>query len=384
MTSLLHVFGDTFPAFGASLLLGAMVVASYTFAVALAAGASGRARTLQAARFGAYGTVALIGTAVVCLAYAFVTHDFRIRYVAHYSDRSMPLHYLFTALWGGQDGSLLWWLFLLSAYIGVCVRWLGKRYLELQPYVIATLMAIVLFFCVLMAFAANPFATNLAGARADGEGLNPLLQNYWMVIHPPCLYTGFVGCSVPFAFAVAALVTGRLDHEWIVASRKWTLFAWMFLGIGNTLGMLWAYESLGWGGYWGWDPVENAAFMPFLMASAYVHSVMIQERRGPAEGVERLPRRADVLSHDLRHVPDSVRDDRERPRVRAVVDRQLLRGVPGAPRRLRGDARPVALARAARSPAVDSPAQGGGRVGLARHRRVRPRARLHLAPVRCR
>jgi cytochrome c-type biogenesis protein CcmF len=280
MTSLLHIFGETFPAFGASLLLGAMVVASYTFAVALAAGSNGRPRTLQAARFGAYGTVALIGVAVLCLAYAFVSHDFRIRYVAHYSDRSMPMHYLFTALWGGQDGSLLWWLFLLSAYIGVCIRWLGKRYLELQPYVIATLMVIVLFFCVLMVFAANPFATNVAGPRADGDGLNPALQNYWMVIHPPCLYTGFVGCSIPFAFGVAALVTGRLDHEWIVASRKWTLFAWMFLGIGNTLGMLWAYESLGWGGYWGWDPVENAAFMPFLTASAYVHSVMLQERRG--------------------------------------------------------------------------------------------------------
>ncbi len=280
MPSLLQVFGSTLPAFGASLLLGAMVAASYTFAVALAAGSDGRPRTLQAARLGAYGTVALIGSAVLCLAYAFVTHDFRIRYVAHYSDRSMPLQYLITALWGGQDGSLLWWLFLLSAYIGACVRWLGRRYVELQPYVIATLMAIVLFFCVLMAFAANPFATNLAGIRPDGEGLNPLLQNYWMVIHPPCLYTGFVGCSVPFAFAVGALVTGRLDHEWIVASRKWTLFAWMFLGIGNTLGMLWAYEELGWGGYWGWDPVENAAFMPFLTASAYVHSVMIQERRG--------------------------------------------------------------------------------------------------------
>jgi cytochrome c-type biogenesis protein CcmF len=280
MSSILHLFGSTFPAFGASLLLGVMVIASYTFAVAMSAGSTGRVRTLQAARFGAYGTVALIGVAVLALAYAFVTHDFRIRYVAHYSDRSMPLHYLFTALWGGQDGSLLWWMFLLSIYVGACVKWLGKRYLQLQPYVIATLMVVVLFFCVLMAFSANPFATNVAGARADGEGLNPLLQNYWMVIHPPCLYTGFVGCSVPFAFAVAALVTGRLDHEWIVASRKWTLFAWMFLAIGNTLGMLWAYEQLGWGGYWGWDPVENAAFMPFLTASAYVHSVMIQERRG--------------------------------------------------------------------------------------------------------
>src|SRR5271155_436348 len=280
MPSLFHMFGSTFPAFAASLLLSAMVVASYTFAVALAAGASGRARTLQAARFGAYGTVALIGVAVACLAYAFVTHDFRIRYVAHYSDRSMPLEYLLTALWGGQDGSLLWWLFLLSVYIGACVRWLGNKHLELQPYIIATLMGIVLFFCILMAFAANPFATNVAGARSDGEGLNPLLQNYWMVIHPPCLYTGFVGCSEPFAFAVAAMVTGRLDHEWIGACRKWTLFAWMFLGIGNTLGMVWAYEELGWGGYWGWDPVENAAFMPFLIASAFIHSVMIQERRG--------------------------------------------------------------------------------------------------------
>ncbi len=278
--TLVHVFGNTFPAFGASLLLGVMVAASYTFAVALAAGANRRPRTLQAARFGAYGTVALIATSVACLAYAFLSHDFRIRYVSHYSDRSMPTHYLLTALWGGQDGSLLWWLFLLSVYIGACVRWLGKRYVELQPYVIATLMGVVLFFCVLMAFAANPFATNVSGARADGEGLNPLLQNYWMVIHPPCLYTGFVGCTIPFAFGVAALVTGRLDHEWIVASRKWTLFAWTFLAIGNTLGMLWAYEVLGWGGYWGWDPVENASFMPFLTASAYVHSVMLQERRG--------------------------------------------------------------------------------------------------------
>ena len=167
--SLLHVFGSTFPAFGASLLLAVMVVASYTFAVALAAGANGRPRTLQAARFGAYGTVALIGTAVVCLAYAFVSHDFRVRYVLHYSDRSMPLHYLLTSLWGrAGTGSLLWWLFLLSVYVGVCVRWLGKRYVALQPYVIATLMCIVLFFCVLMAFAANPFAVNVAAPRADG------------------------------------------------------------------------------------------------------------------------------------------------------------------------------------------------------------------------
>ena len=281
MTSLLHVFGDTFPAFGASLLLGAMVVASYTFAVALAAGANGRPRTLQAARFGAYGTVALIGIGgrsasptrssptTSASGTSPTTPTGRCRCTTS-SPRSGA----------GRTGRSSGGCFSSAPTSACASSGSGKRYLELQPYVIATLMAIVLFFCVLMAFAANPFATNVAGARADGEGLNPLLQNYWMVIHPPCLYTGFVGCSVPFAFAVAALVTGRLDHEWIVASRKWTLFAWMFLGIGNTLGMLWAYEELGWGGYWGWDPVENAAFMPFLTASAFVHSVMIQERRG--------------------------------------------------------------------------------------------------------
>ena len=274
-----YVVGD-FPSFGLLLLLAVMVAASYTFAVSLSAGSTGRIKTLQAARFGAYGTVALITVAVLCLAYAFVSHDFRLRYVAHYSDRGMPTIFLLTALWGGQDGSLLWWLFLLSLYIGACVWSLGKKHLELQPYVIATLMGIVIFFCVLMAFAANPFATGVSGARPDGEGLNPLLQNFYMIIHPPSLYIGFVGCSVPFAFAVAALVTGRLDTEWIVASRKFTLFALLFLAIGNTLGMLWAYVELGWGGYWAWDPVENAAFMPLLSLAAFTHSVMIQERRG--------------------------------------------------------------------------------------------------------
>ncbi len=271
---------STFPLFGSTLLLAVMVVASYTFAISLSAGSTGRMKTLQAARLGAYGTVALIAVAVLCLAYAFVSHDFRLRYVAHYSDRSMPTIFLLTALWGGQDGSLLWWLFLLSGYIGTCVLFLGKKHLDLQPYIIATLMAVVIFFCVLMAFAANPFSTSVSGARTDGEGLNPLLQNFYMIIHPPSLYVGFVGCSIPFAFCIAALATGRLDAEWIQASRKFSLFALLFLAIGNTLGMLWAYEELGWGGYWAWDPVENAAFMPLLSLGAFVHSVMIQERRG--------------------------------------------------------------------------------------------------------
>jgi cytochrome c-type biogenesis protein CcmF len=270
---------QSLPLFGKLVLDAVMIAAAYTFSVAIVS-ARGRPRYLQAARLGAYGTVSLIGLAVLCLCYAFVTHDFRIKYVAQHSDRSMPVGYLFTSLWGGQDGSLLWWLFLLSIYTAVCVRWLRGKVRELQPYIIATLMVIVLFFCVLMMFAANPFSTSVAGARTDGDGLNPLLQNIYMIIHPPSLYTGFVGCSVPFAFAVAALITGRLDNEWVAACRNWMLFAWLFLSIGNALGMLWAYEELGWGGYWAWDPVENAAFLPWLTATAFVHSMMIQERRG--------------------------------------------------------------------------------------------------------
>jgi cytochrome c-type biogenesis protein CcmF len=279
MNSLADLIPVTLPQFGTGVLYAILVAAAYTLAVALAAG-RGRPRLLQAARLGAYGTVSLVGLAVLVLAYAFVSHDFRLTYVAHYSDRTMSTPYLIAALWGGQDGSLLWWLFLTSLFSGACVLWLQRRYLELQPYVIATLMSVVLFFGILMIFATNPFATGVAGAPVEGQGLNYQLRNFYMIIHPPSLYIGFTSAAVPFAFAIAALATGRLDNEWIVACRKWMLFSWLFLSIGNTLGMIWAYEELGWGGPWAWDPVENAAFLPWLTASAYLHSTMIQERRG--------------------------------------------------------------------------------------------------------
>src|SRR5690606_12351888 len=187
------------PGFGTLVIYGILVMAAYTFAISLAAG-QGRPRLLQSARLGAYGTSALVLLGVLLLAYAFVTHDFRIRYVSRYSDRAMTLPYLITSLWGGQDGSILWWLFLLSGYTTVCVAWLRGRYRHLQPYVIATLMVTMSFFTVLMLFSANPFEPNLAGARLEGEGLNPLLRNFYMIIHPPSLYMGFVGCSIPFAF----------------------------------------------------------------------------------------------------------------------------------------------------------------------------------------
>ncbi|HJK89619.1 MAG TPA: cytochrome c-type biogenesis CcmF C-terminal domain-containing protein [Polyangiaceae bacterium LLY-WYZ-15_(1-7)] len=266
--------------FYGNLVLGLVLVsAAYTFAMALGA-ARGRPQLLSAARFGTYATCAFVALGVCLLAYAFQTHDFRIRYVARYSDRSMPWWYLVTSLWGGQDGSLLWWSFLLAGYTAACTRWLRGRYLELQPYIYATLMSILAFFVVLMLFAANPFATTVAAAPPDGEGLNPLLQNYWMVIHPPALYMGFVGWAIPFAFVVAALMTKRLGDEWIKGARLWAMIAWMFLSIGLILGCLWSYEELGWGGYWAWDPVENASFMPWLVGTAYLHSAIVQERYG--------------------------------------------------------------------------------------------------------
>lgn len=266
------------PTLGNIVLAVILISAGYTLGAGLAAGR--RPSMLRVARYGAYATCAFVFLAVCLLAYAFQTHDFRVQYVTRYSDRSMPWWYLLTSLWGGQDGSLLWWTFLLSIYTALCVRSLSQRYLELQPYIIATLMSIFCFFAVVMLFAANPFVTHYAAPPTDGEGLNPLLQNYWMTIHPPTLYLGFVGWSVPFAFVVAALMTGRLGEEWIKASRRWALIAWTFLSVGNVLGMIWSYEELGWGGYWAWDPVENAAILPWFSSTAFLHSVMIQERRG--------------------------------------------------------------------------------------------------------
>jgi cytochrome c-type biogenesis protein CcmF len=268
------------PALG-NLLLGAILVAAaYTFAVSIAA-SRGRPHLLPASRAGVFATIALIASAVFLLAYAFQAHDFRIRYVERYSDRSMTAGYLWTALWGGQDGSLLWWSFLLSLYTLAFTVWIRDKYRELQPIAFATLASIFGFFAGLMLFAANPFGT--AGASvspADGEGLNPLLQNYWMAIHPPSLYMGLTGWSIPFSMCIAALWTGKLGDDWMIAARRWVLLAWAFLSLGNMLGMFWSYEELGWGGYWAWDPVENASFMPWLLGTAYVHSTMIQERRG--------------------------------------------------------------------------------------------------------
>src|SRR2546428_1325006 len=173
----------------------------------------------------------------------------------------------------------MFWVFLLSIF-GSCAVWVNReRHRELIPYVVATISTVQMFFLYLMVVHKNPFTTFLTNVPAEGEGLNPILQNYWMVIHPPSLYTGFVGMTIPFAFGIAALITGHLDDSWLRAVRRWTMFAWLFLSFGLTLGMIWAYEELGWGGYWGWDPVEIAGLLPWFTATAFLHSVMVQERR---------------------------------------------------------------------------------------------------------
>ena len=222
-----------------------------------------------------WATVLIAGAALL---HALVIHDFSYAYVAHYSSSTLPLHYLIAALWGGQAGSLLFWLLVLTSMSAVVVLQNRDQHRELMPYVTATMMVVALFFLSMVNFITPPFE-KLAFAPAEGRDLNPLLQNYWMTIHPPSLYTGFVGCTIPFAFAISALATGRLNDVWITTTRRWTLLAWFFLSLGNLFGAEWAYLVLGWGGYWAWDPVENAAFMPWLTCTAFLHSVMIQEKK---------------------------------------------------------------------------------------------------------
>jgi cytochrome c-type biogenesis protein CcmF len=267
-------------AFGTLTLLIALVVATYSGVASVIGARRGNRRLIESGRAGVYALAAILGLSSVALLYAFLTHDYSIKYVHHYSDASSPLFYQITAYWGGLDGSILWWVFLLSVFSAVAVYSNRDRHRELLPYVVAVLMAIADFFLYVIVFHKNPFDSYLTDIPTVGKGLNPLLQNAYMVTHPPALYTGFVGMSIPFAFGMAALISGQLDDAWIASVRKWTLGAWFFLSMGLTLGMLWAYEELGWGGFWGWDPVENAGFLPWLTATAFLHSIMIQERRG--------------------------------------------------------------------------------------------------------
>src|SRR5581483_7670137 len=218
--------------------------------------------------------LASFGTTLVA---ALARRDFSFVYVPDHISRKLPLPYRLSAFWGGQEGSLLLWLVILSGYAALAV-WLNRRTRDLVAWVVPVVAGVATFFAFMLAFVSSPF--NLQPAPADGAGMVPSLQNPYMLAHPPMLYLGYVGLTIPFAFGMGALLSGRIDERWIVATRRWTLVAWTFLGVGQLLGAHWAYVEIGWGGYYAWDPVENAALMPWLAATAFLHSVMIQEKRG--------------------------------------------------------------------------------------------------------
>ena len=216
--------------------------------------------------------------AAIALLSALVAHDFSLEYVVNYSSRSLSGPYVFGALWGGMEGSLLFWAMLLTLFATIALKRAHGRDPRVLGWATAVLAGVTFFFLLLLVFPADPF-TRMIEVPPDGRGLNPLLQSPGMLIHPPLLYTGFVAFSIPFAFAMGALLSGRMDDMWFTSTRRWTLFAWSALSIGIVLGGAWAYTELGWGGYWAWDPVENASFLPWLTATAYLHSVVIQEKR---------------------------------------------------------------------------------------------------------
>src|SRR5512133_3117539 len=231
-----------------------------------------------------YAVFALITLASGILVYSLMTGDFRFAYVAAHSNRTMPILYKFAAWWGGQEGSLLFWSWLLSSYAAVAAFTNRGRLRDMMPWTLAVLTTIQSFFLLLNNFIANPFqmlATDgLIVNVGDGNGLSPLLQYPAMAIHPPMLYLGYVGFAVPFAFAIGSLITRQPGEAWIHTTRRWTLITWLFQSTGIMLGAIWAYHVLGWGGYWGWDPVENASLLPWLSGTAFLHSVMMQEKKG--------------------------------------------------------------------------------------------------------
>ncbi len=260
-------------------LIAAFAISAYS-AVAAVVGAKRNSRKfILSAEISLYTVLGLISTAAVCLLYALVTDNFRLEYVASHSSRNLSLIYKLSAFWAGNDGSLLfggWLLALFSALVLIQNRHENRA---LMPYVTSTLMVISLFFLAILVFVSNPFR-KLPEAPADGLGLNPLLQNLWMIFHSLPLFIGYVGFSVPFAFAIAALITGKLEPSWIKSTRRWMLFSWFSLTVGIILGARWSYIELGRGSYWSWDLIENASLMLWLVGAAYIHSVMIQERRG--------------------------------------------------------------------------------------------------------
>src|SRR5689334_5585342 len=257
----------------------ALLMAAWSTTVSYAGGATRRIDLVDSGIRGLYATFAMVLLASIGLWTALLTRDFSLEYVAGHISAAMPSIYVFTAFWSGQAGSMLFWALILSMYGTIAIATSRKRNEELAPWATGTISAILVFFIATTCFKANPFI-RLPFTPIDGRGMNPQLQNPGMALHPPNLYLGYVATAIPFAFAIAALFAKRLDAEWLGVVRRWALVSWFFLTIGIVLGMWWAYVELGWGGYWAWDPVENSSFLPWLTTTAFLHSIMIQEKRG--------------------------------------------------------------------------------------------------------
>ena len=267
---------------GSFSLLLALALSVYSVVaglIALLRRGPGSERLSETARRAGITTFAAVVLAAVVLVTAAFNDDFSIAYIFHHSNRDLPAPYKFATLWSGQEGSLLFWSLLLASY-GLVLRLRHKNDPRLFAHASVIIACVQVFFLLLLNFAAHPFAVMQGSLPKDGNGLNPLLQYPEMVIHPPMLYLGYVGFTVPFAFALAALVMRYPGEKWIHITRRWTMVTWGFLTCGIFLGAHWAYSVLGWGGYWGWDPVENASLMPWLTGTAFLHSVMMQEKRG--------------------------------------------------------------------------------------------------------
>jgi len=275
--------------FGQFALAIAFIVAIYAIVASVIGIRSRNDKLIASGRNAAICNCIAISTAIFSLGYLFLTDDFSVAYVAAHSSIDLPLHFKISSVWGGQEGSLLFWSWILTVYSALVIFQNRDKHRSMMPYVTSVLTATSLFFTAMHLFVVNPFkigAIQMPGGAlslfrpSDGVGLNPLLQDTLMVIHPPMLYTGMVGLAVPYAFAIAALITRQLGDTWIRTTRRWTMAAWAILGIGILLGGKWAYRELGWGGYWAWDPVENASLMPWLIGTAFLHSVMVQEKKG--------------------------------------------------------------------------------------------------------
>jgi len=266
------------PELGRAALVVTLGLSVYALVAGLAAAHLGRRRLAQSAQNALIAAFFATAVASIVLLAALLRHDFSFAYVARTTSEALPTAYTISAFWGGQEGSLLLWLLVLTGFGAAAVRLNRKWARDLIVWVVPVFAGIAVFFSFLVVAVASPFVTQ--AAPPDGAGMTPSLQNPYMLAHPPLLYLGYVGLTVPFAFALGALLSGRLDERWLIATRRWTLFAWTALGIGQLLGAHWAYVEVGWGGYYAWDPVENAALMPWLVATAFLHSVMIQEKRG--------------------------------------------------------------------------------------------------------